>query len=106
MDGRIHQQGRAERDRRGTTPDRELRRALRAVYFAVAALRHAPRSPQVSRAISEASTAVATLPGGFVAEALYRLIGTIEDCHRAGTANSTRLDERWRTATAAVRLAG
>jgi hypothetical protein len=106
MDGRIHQQGRAERGRRGPAPDRELLRALRAVYFAVAALRHAPRSPRVLQAISEASAAVATLPAGFVAEALYRLIGTIEDCHRAGTAGSTRLDERWRTATAAVRLAG
>jgi hypothetical protein len=106
MDARIHQQGRAERSRRGPASERELRRALRAVYFAVAALRHSPRSPRVSQAVSEASAAVASLPPGFVAEALYRLIGTIEDCHRAGTAGSTRLDERWRTATAAVRLAG
>ncbi|MFR9805439.1 hypothetical protein ACL02T_24605 [Pseudonocardia sp. RS010] len=106
MDGRLHQQGRTEGGRRGPGQDRELRRALRAVYFAIAALRHAPRSPRVSQAISEASSAVATLPAGFVAEALYRLIGTIEDCHRAGTVGSTRLDERWRTATAAVRLAG
>jgi len=81
------------------------RRAVRAVYAAVSVLHHAPRSPHVARAISSASSAVGGLPTGVLSEALYRLLGTIEDCHRAGTATSTRLDERCRAVAAAVRLA-
>jgi hypothetical protein len=84
----------------------DLRRAVRAVYSAVAALRHAPRSPDVARSISKASAAVAILPTSFTTEALYRLLGAVEDCHRAGTATSTRLAERWRVVSFAVRLNG
>lgn len=84
----------------------DLRCAVRAVYSAVAALRHAPGSPDVARSISRASAAVAVLPTSFTTEALYRLLGTVEDCHRAGTASSTRLAERWRAVSLAVRLNG
>ncbi|GAA1864429.1 hypothetical protein GCM10009836_50970 [Pseudonocardia ailaonensis] len=87
-------------------PARDQRRAVRAAYSAVAALHHSPASSDVAHAIRDASAAVSTLPAGFLAEALYRLLGTVEDCHRAGTPGSARLSERWRAVSAAVRLAG
>jgi hypothetical protein len=74
------------------------------VYSAIAALRHAPRSPAVAVAISKAGDAVEALPSGFTTEALYRLLGTVEDCHRAGISSSPRLGERWRAVSTAVRL--
>jgi hypothetical protein len=82
----------------------EARRALRAVYGAIAALRHSPGSPAVAQAISRAGTAVEALPSGLTSEALYRLLGTVEDCHRAGVSSSARLGERWRAVSTAVRL--
>lgn len=85
-----------------TTP--QARRAVRAVYSAIAALRHAPDSPAVSRAISRAGDAVEELPRSLTTEALYRLLGAVEDCHRAGVPTSPRLGERWHAVSAAVRL--
>jgi hypothetical protein len=82
-------------------PD-ELRAAVDAVAVALAALRAAPAGAGVLAAVDQSAAEVAALEQDLSFLALRRVVIEIEVCHRAGLADSPRLEAACRAARVAL----
>lgn len=71
--------------------DDELKAAIEAVAIALGELHALPGGMAVLIAAEQATGAIRALPPGRTTAALTRLVYTIEECHRANTAQSPRL---------------
>jgi len=84
----------------------KLHDAVCAISWALDALRADPCSPDVPAAVRVADAALDALEPDVTTVVLRRLLRSITDCHRDGTASSSRLRICQRSAVRALRLDG